>query len=390
MAIDAAELRRVLGQFATGITVITTVHDGVPQGMTANSFTSVSLDPPLILFCADKRARAGMLVGDAGFFAVNVLRDDQRHLSDLFAGRGTDEERRAALEAIGTPTATGSLILPNVLGWLDCRVKQVIDAGDHVVFLGEVVAASSSTGGSPLLYYRGSYQALEEIWHWRDRSAARDKTTSFHELVDFFDRMAIEGPYAELLGELIKRAEPMPEGARCLDLGCGTGRACRDLASRCRVIVGVDASAAMLDRARERARGEELTNVTFVEAQAAALPFPEGAFDRVIIANVLFYLADPVSALREAARVLRQGGRLLILEPSTALTRAAALEHSKAQSLRGFGASALLAWADAAELGRRYDEALLARDLEDAGLSLLTQDRGLSGLALLATAERAA
>jgi len=391
MAIDAAELRKVLGQFATGITVITTVHEGVPHGMTANSFTSVSLDPPLVLFCADKRSRSGMTVGVSGVFAVNVLREDQRHLSDMFAGKGTDDERQALLEAIAAPASqTASPVLPDVLGWLDCRVEQSIDAGDHVVFLGRVVAASAAEAGPPLLYYRGSYQALEEVWRWRDRSAARDRTTDFHEMVDFFDRMTTEGPYATLLDDLVALAEPIDSASRCLDLGCGTGRICRDLAPRCHEVVGVDASAAMLARARERVQQVGLGNVSFVEAQATALPFPDGGFDRVIVANLLFYLADPIAALREAARMLRPGGRMLILEPSTTMSHAAALELVKAQVLRRFAASALFAWSEAAEHGRRYDEARLAHELEEAGLSLLSEARRLEGMALLAVAERPA
>lgn len=160
MAIDGVEFRRVLGQFATGVTVVTTRHEGVPQGMTANSFSSVSLDPPLVLFCADKRARSGMLVGAAGCFAVNVLAEEQRHLSDLFAGKGTDEQRRALLDEIGQDAVTGAPLLPGVLGWLDCRLERVLDAGDHVVYFGEVVAAGGGDRAAPLLYFRSSYRRL--------------------------------------------------------------------------------------------------------------------------------------------------------------------------------------------------------------------------------------
>ncbi|MDI1431846.1 flavin reductase family protein [Polyangium sorediatum] len=160
MAIDGIELRRVLGQFATGVTVVTTRLEGVPQGMTANSFTSVSLDPPLVLFCADKRARSGMLVGAAGCFAINVLAEEQRHLSDLFAGRGSDEQRRALLDEIGQDAVTGAPVLPGALGWLDCRLERAIDAGDHVVYFGEVVAAGGGEPAAPLLYFRSSYRRL--------------------------------------------------------------------------------------------------------------------------------------------------------------------------------------------------------------------------------------
>ena len=161
MALSAAELRTVFGQFATGITVVTTRHEGVPQGMTANSFTSVSLDPPLVLFCADKRARSGMVVGVAGCFAINVLAEHQRHLSDLFAGKGTDDERSALLVEIGQTAVTGAPVLPGSLGWLDCRLERAIDAGDHVLFLGEVVAAAAGDPASPLLYFRSRYRRID-------------------------------------------------------------------------------------------------------------------------------------------------------------------------------------------------------------------------------------
>lgn len=163
MAIEAAAFRKVLGQFASGVTVVTTVHEGMLTGMTASSFTSVSLDPPLILFCADKRARSGASIGAAGLFAVNILGEDQRELSDLFAGRGTDEERADKLAQIGRRAETGAPILDPALGWLDCRVDQAIDAGDHIIYVGLVVASGARDDDhAPLLYWRGGYQRLDE------------------------------------------------------------------------------------------------------------------------------------------------------------------------------------------------------------------------------------
>src|SRR5689334_13185607 len=112
MAFDPAEFRKVLGQYATGVTIVTTTHGGEPHAMTVNSFTSVSLDPPLVLFCADKRTRTNDAVRAAGLFAVNVLREEQRSISDLFAGKGTDDERKAVLSkrsgATGAPILEGS------------------------------------------------------------------------------------------------------------------------------------------------------------------------------------------------------------------------------------------------------------------------------------------
>lgn len=389
MAIDAAELRKVLGQFATGVTVVTTVHDGVAQGLTVNSFTSVSLDPPLVLFCADKRSRSGTTVGAAGFFAISVLREDQRELSDLFAGKGTDDDRASALARAGHPEKTGAPVLDGSLGWLDCKVVRSIDAGDHVIWLGEVVAASAGAAASPLLYYRGSYQRLDEAWFWRDRASAREKSTDFHAMVDFFDRMQNEGIYAALLDDVVALAEPLDPGAACLDVGCGAGRVARDLAPRCSSVVGVDASGAMLERARERTSRLGLGNASFVEAKASALPFPDASFDLVVLANILFYLADSRAALREAARVLRPSGRLVLLEPQPALTRSRAESFVHTHALRHFAARSLHAWAEATELGRGYDEPRLAAELVEAGLSLQSITPRLDGLALLAVAERA-
>lgn len=163
MAIDATAFRKVLGQFASGVTVVTTTHDNTFFGMTASSFTSVSLDPPLVLFCADKRARSGTMVSPAGFFAVNILDENQRDLSDLFAGKGTDEERAEKLARIGRTAVTGAPILDSALAWLDCRVDQQIDAGDHLVYVGRVVASGVRGEGRPLLYWHGGYRRLDEI-----------------------------------------------------------------------------------------------------------------------------------------------------------------------------------------------------------------------------------
>ena len=162
MAIEATAFRKVLGQFASGVTLVTTTHDDTFFGMTASSFTSVSLDPPLVLFCADKRARSGTMVGPAGFFAVNILAENQRDFSDLFAGKGTDEERSDKLAAIGQKAVTGAPIVPGALGWLDCRVDQAIDAGDHIIYIGLVVASGVREDAKPLLYWHGGYQRLDD------------------------------------------------------------------------------------------------------------------------------------------------------------------------------------------------------------------------------------
>ena len=387
MTVDTAEFRKVLGQFATGVTLVTTIQEGAGHAMTVNSFSSIALEPPLVLFCADKRARTHRAVALSGVFAVNILREEQRSLSDLFAGKGSDEERQAVLAA-GRAVATGSPILDGTLGYIDCKVVQAHDAGDHVVYIGEALAAGVGELGAPLLYYRGTYQALEAAWRWRDRYTAREKATRFHEMVDFFDRMQTEGPYAGLLEKLLAVADP-PRDARCLDLGCGAGRLARELGPRVGEAIGIDVSGPMIARAASRAKALGLENVRFLEAPASALPFPDGGFDLVVASNLLFHLSDPTAALREAARLFRPGGRLALLEPATSMSRASMSAFLDDDGFTQFGGYALLAWADAAEAGRRYTEEQLAADLRAAGFEVLLEARELGGLSLLALAQRA-
>lgn len=381
MVFDPAEFRKVLGQFATGVTLVTTTHEGAPQAMTVNSFSSVSLDPPLVLFCADKRSRTNAAVQASGVFAVNILREQQREVSDLFAGRGSDVERQMLLAEAET-AETGSPILRDVLGFMDCKVTQVSDAGDHVIYVGQVVAASRGEAGSPLLYYRGTYQALDDVWRWRDRYAAKEQTTPFHELVDFFDRMQSEGPYATLIDELVSLVDPGVD-ARCLDIGCGTGRLARELGRRSLEAIGVDATGAMVERATQRAKALGLDNVTFREALATRLPFPDASFDVVTMSNLLLHLPDPALVVAEVARVLRPGGRLALLEPAPTMNRAAMASYLRGHRHSPSTAHGLLAWADASEVTYRHAEERLNADLAAVGFAPMIRERRLDGLAML-------
>ncbi|EYF00927.1 flavin reductase [Chondromyces apiculatus] len=391
MTIAPSEFRRVLGQFASGVTVVSATHDGVTQAMTVSAFCSVSIEPPMVLFCADKRSRTHVLAAASGAFAVSFLREDQRALSDLFAGKGSDDDRKAALT--GAPcSALGCPIIEGALAWLGCRIVQTHDAGDHVIYVGHVLDGAAGTPFAPLLYYRGTYQALEPAWRWRDRHGARDRAVAFHEMVDFFERMQHEDPYAGLLDHLARIAAPTPE-ARCLDLGCGPGTLTRKLAAGSREALGVDSSAAMVTRASLRARAAGLANVRYEEASLVALPCEAGSFDVVVAANALFHAPVPRELLREAARVLRPGGRLGLLEPSSRMTHEAvslhlARDEEAGDALAPLGTQALLAWADAVEARPRYDEAQLHDDLEAVGLALVAEEPLLGGLATLTLARR--
>ena len=158
--IDQKDLRSVLGQFATGVTVVTTqTKVGNYYGFTANSFTSVSLDPPLVLFCIDKSSEGCPLFWDSGCFAVNILEAGQADVSQRFADSTLSSEERFADLRL-SQAQTGAPILVDSLGWLDCRLETYYEGGDHWIFIGKVVDVYRAEEGTPLLYF-GGYRFLK-------------------------------------------------------------------------------------------------------------------------------------------------------------------------------------------------------------------------------------
>lgn len=155
MAVAPDELRATLRKFPSGITVVTVSHDGHVHGMTASSFSSVSLEPPLVLVCLAQESRTRELVAQAGHFAVNILSAGQEEIARSFARQGIkpfDTVPHAA-GAHGAPLLTGSL------AWLECRTVQTHQAGDHDVVVAAVEACGTEDG-LPLVYYDGAYRAL--------------------------------------------------------------------------------------------------------------------------------------------------------------------------------------------------------------------------------------
>ena len=160
---DPLDHRRVVGRFATGITVVTTVLPGSGQkhAMTANSFTSVSLDPVLVLFCADKTARFHDAVLQSGTWAVSVLGRRHQQVSRQFAVRGRDLDTQFDGVEHSPGEITGAPVLEGALAALECRTVSTTDAGDHTVVVGEVLGLSEPDPyGEPLLYFDGRYRAL--------------------------------------------------------------------------------------------------------------------------------------------------------------------------------------------------------------------------------------
>lgn len=149
-------LRDTLGQFATGVTVVTTRDaDGQPVGMTVNSFNSVSLEPPLILWSIDKQSLSYEAFTTQPHFAVHVLKADQQHISNLFAGRGADKFGQVHWH----PGPDDVPRLDDCAAYFYCRRAQCIDGGDHTILLGEVLDFAAA-GGEPLIFHRGRYRTL--------------------------------------------------------------------------------------------------------------------------------------------------------------------------------------------------------------------------------------
>ena len=155
---DPAEFRNAIGRFLTGVTVITTAHDGALHGITASAVASLSVDPPSLLVCLNKQSATRGAVTAAGRFVVNVLAADQAELAMHFASKSPEKFVRME---VGT-SPHGLPRLPGALATLDCVVVAEVDGGTHSIFVGRAEAASASAGsGAPLGYFRGRFVQVE-------------------------------------------------------------------------------------------------------------------------------------------------------------------------------------------------------------------------------------
>ena len=155
MEVTSEQFREVMGHFATGVTVVTTRgDDGTPYGVTVNAFTSVSLDPLLVLVCLDNSLSGLEAFQESGRFGVSILSEDQQQDSNFFAKSGSDRTQHPYLEG-----STGIPLLPGCLASLECRIVETFPGGDHQIIVGEVQSAElrESNRAKPLLYYSGSY-----------------------------------------------------------------------------------------------------------------------------------------------------------------------------------------------------------------------------------------
>ena len=151
-------MRSAFGKFATGVTIVTTCQsDGAPRGITANSFTSVSLDPPILLICIAKSALSKSVFSECEHFGVNILRSTQLDISALFASKSAEKFDKADYEK----SLQGTPVIKDTLANFICRRQKSVDAGDHLVIFGEVIDFRSDDG-SPLLYFNGDYCSIDQ------------------------------------------------------------------------------------------------------------------------------------------------------------------------------------------------------------------------------------
>ncbi len=157
MPVDRESFKQALSRWASGVTIVTSRAGDRIHGMTVSAFASVSLEPPLVLVCADKGSITHSVIAESHRFAANVLAADQGALSNRFADKRDEHRRFEGIE--WKPGATGCPLLPGAVAHVDCRVTSAHDAGDHIIYVGTVEQVAT-TDDEPLLYFRGHYHRL--------------------------------------------------------------------------------------------------------------------------------------------------------------------------------------------------------------------------------------
>ncbi len=161
MPISADEYRRLIGNFATGVTVVSTAAEGRLHAFTANSLTSVSLDPMLLLVCVDKGATAHGELKNAAKFGVSILSEAQEEISNLFAKSAEPEADR--LRGVDFRLGeSGAPLIEGAIASIECEVSDLLDGGDHTIFIGTVIGGAIRQESAPLLFFRGGYRRLRD------------------------------------------------------------------------------------------------------------------------------------------------------------------------------------------------------------------------------------
>ena len=162
MTLDPEQLRAAMRAWTAGVTIVAATHDGQTHGMTVNSFTSISLEPPMIMISMQTGSRTHELIEGSKAFGLTILSNEQSEISDIFAGRVKDLEDR--FTGIKTETlTTGSPLIVGGLAWMDCRLAQTVEIGKNSLLIAEVIAAKGSGEGKPLVYHNRDYWELTKL-----------------------------------------------------------------------------------------------------------------------------------------------------------------------------------------------------------------------------------
>jgi flavin reductase (DIM6/NTAB) family NADH-FMN oxidoreductase RutF len=158
--LDPEKLRAAMRAWSAGVSVVTSVHDNQQSGATVNSFTSISLEPPLLTITLQKTSRTHDFISRSRIFGLTMLSAEQAHLADLFAGKTSVEDRFAGLQT--ETLVTGAPLIAGGLAWLDCRVVETFDAVRSTLFIAEVLAAQTMNDRMPLVYHNREYWSLSK------------------------------------------------------------------------------------------------------------------------------------------------------------------------------------------------------------------------------------
>lgn len=162
-AFSTRDFRDAVGRFASGVTVVTTAGPGGPHGVTVNAFSSLSLDPPMVLVCLSTAGRSAGIIAAAGHFAVNILATGQQRIANWFADRTRPTGAEVFREIPHRPSATGAPLITGATAHLDCTLTQAVPAGDHMILIGTVVGlATAPTDAAALAFYQGRLYAINQ------------------------------------------------------------------------------------------------------------------------------------------------------------------------------------------------------------------------------------
>ena len=159
--VDENAFKGAAGSFGSGVTVVTTIKDGMVHGMTVSAFASISLDPRQIMVSLRTGSRLQGMVEESRVFAVSILGEAQKDIASHFATRGLEIQEGTFPQFESVTSITGSPIFTGSLAHFDCRLAQAFECGDHYIFVGDVVAAESAEG-EPLMYYKGAFRGIRD------------------------------------------------------------------------------------------------------------------------------------------------------------------------------------------------------------------------------------